>query len=57
MLRLMIPSLKTGGIINDNTKIILTHIAPSLHKPHDEIQENVARDSMIVAYDGMTMEF
>ena len=56
MIRLMIPSLKTNGIINDGTKIFLTHIAPSLHKPHDEIQESVSNDGMTVAYDGMTLE-
>ena len=56
MIRLMLPSLKTNGIINDNTKVILTHIAPSLHKPHDETQEIVKADGMIVAYDGMTVD-
>ena len=56
MLRLMIPSLKTAGIIHDNTQILLTHIAPSLHKPHDEIQSSVEADGMTVAYDGMTIE-
>ena len=54
MLRLMVPFLKTAGIIHEETKIYLTHIAPSLHKPHDETQELVKADGFIVAYDGLT---
>ncbi len=53
MLRLMLPSLKTVGIINDDTKIWLSHLAPSLHAPHDETVEIAARDGMNVAYDGL----
>ena len=54
MLRLLVPFMKTTDIIRDDTKIFLTHIAPSLHKPHDEIQEQVQEDGFIVAYDGMS---
>ena len=56
MLRLLVPFMKTTDIIRDDTKIFLTHIAPSLHKPHDEIQEQVQKDGFIVAYDGMSFE-
>ena len=56
MLRLLIPSLKTLEIINDHTRIFLTHLAPSLHKSHEETQKIVAKDGMIVAYDGLTVE-
>ena len=57
MIRLLVPSLKTLGIIHDNTKIFLTHIAPSLHKSHEETQEIVKKDGLTVAYDGLTVEF
>ncbi|MBP5308485.1 MAG: MBL fold metallo-hydrolase [Clostridia bacterium] len=56
MIRLMLPSLKANGIIGDETKIILTHIAPSLHKPHEQICRVTKADGMTVAYDGMTFE-
>ena len=56
MIRLMLPSFKKTGIINDDTKIYLSHIAPSLHKPHDEIQADVAKDGLIVAHDGLTVQ-
>lgn len=54
MIRLMVPFLKTSEIIREDTAIYLTHIAPSLHKPHDETQELVKADGFIVAYDGLT---
>lgn len=53
MIRLLLPSLKKVGIIRDDTKIILTHLAPSLHKPHDVIQKSVDDDKITVAYDGL----
>jgi phosphoribosyl 1,2-cyclic phosphate phosphodiesterase len=56
MIRLMIPSLKVNGTINDKTKIILSHIAPSLHKPHDEIQKIASEFCAEVAYDGQIKE-
>jgi phosphoribosyl 1,2-cyclic phosphate phosphodiesterase len=53
MIRLMLPSLKTYGIINESTKVYLSHIAPRLHLPHDEIVKNVEEDNLFVAYDGL----
>lgn len=55
MIRLMLPSLLKYGIITEDTTIYLTHIAPSLHAPHEEIVENVAKDGLLVAYDGLTI--
>ena len=53
MIRLMIPSLKTKEIITDNTAIYLSHIAPRLHKSHDETEKIVKKDGFKVAFDGM----
>ena len=55
MIRLMLPSLKTAGIIDEHTAVWLTHIAPSLHKPHAETVEIVKADGMNVAYDGLQL--
>jgi len=57
MLRLMMPSLKTWGVINDGTKVYLTHLAPRLHLPHEETVALVAKDGMEVAYDGLELDF
>ncbi len=56
MIRLMLPSFKTFGIINDQTKLAVTHLAPSLHKPHDEIQKLLQNDNITVAFDGMKIK-
>jgi phosphoribosyl 1,2-cyclic phosphate phosphodiesterase len=56
MIRLLLASYKTMGIINEQTKIYATHIAPSLHKPHDEIQEGFKNDKVTVAYDGLKIK-
>ncbi|MBQ3016620.1 MAG: MBL fold metallo-hydrolase [Clostridia bacterium] len=54
MIRLMLPSLKTIGAIDENTKIMISHLAPSLHKPHDETEKIIA-DFGTVAYDGLAL--
>ena len=56
MIRLMLPSFKTFGIITDQSKTAVTHIAPSLHSPHDEIQKAFKEDNITVAYDGMMIK-
>ncbi len=53
MIRLMLPSFKTFGIITEATKTVVTHLAPSLHKPHDGIVASVEKDGLMVAYDGL----
>jgi len=56
MIRLMLPSLRTVNIINDKTEIYLSHLAPSLHKPHDETVEIVRPMGVKIAYDGLCGE-
>lgn len=56
MIRLMLPSLKINHTINDKTKIILSHIAPSLHKSHIETEKIAKSFGANVAYDGFLME-
>lgn len=56
MIRLMLPSLKNNHTINDKTKIILSHIAPSLHKSHNETLETAKSFGADVAYDGLFLE-
>lgn len=56
MIRLMLPSLKANRTINEKTSIILSHIAPSLHKSHCETVEIANGFGALVAYDGLIME-
>jgi phosphoribosyl 1,2-cyclic phosphate phosphodiesterase len=55
MIRMMLPSLRAWGVIHDETRIYLSHIAPKLHVSHDETVELVAKDGLLVAYDGLTV--
>ena len=57
MIRLMLPSLRTVGIVADHTKICLSHLAPSLHKPHEETVKIAEAFGACVAYDGMKLDF
>lgn len=56
MIRLMLPSLKKSGIISDETKIYLTHLAPSLHLSHAETEKIAKKEGWITAYDGLRVE-
>ena len=55
-LRLMLPTFKNENIITEKTKVIFSHIAPSLHKPHNELVDIARELSCEVAYDGKIME-
>lgn len=57
MLRVMLPSLKTWGITDEHTQIYLSHLAQSLHAPHDETVKRVEKDGLNVAYDGLKLNF
>ena len=56
MIRVMMPSFRKWGIVNEDTKSYITHIAPSLHKPHDEIVEIMKPMGVLVPYDGLEIE-
>lgn len=56
MIRHMLPSLKTNKIVSDETRVFLSHIAPSLHKSHSETVEIAKTFGAEVAYDGLLTE-
>lgn len=55
MIRLMLPSLRTVKAIKDDTVLYLSHLAPSLHAPHNETVEIAKEFGANVAYDGLTI--
>ncbi len=55
MIRLMLPSLKKWGTIGENTQVYVSHLAPSLHKTHEETAEILQKDGVCVAYDGLIL--
>ena len=56
MIRLMLPSLKKWGTIVENTQVFVSHLAPSLHKSHEETVEILQKDNIYVAYDGLSVQ-
>ena len=56
MLRLLLPSLRTIDALRPDTAVYLTHIAPSLHQPHREEAPRLAREGLLLAHDGLTVE-
>ena len=56
MLRLLLPSLRTVDALRPDTAVYLTHIAPSLHQPHRDEAPRLAREGLILAHDGLTVE-
>ena len=52
MIRLLLPSLRTIGAIDESTEIYLSHIAPSLHVSHAETVRIAEGFGAKVAFDG-----
>ena len=57
MIRLMLKSFDKFQVCDAHTKVVLTHIAPTLHLRHAITAENMAKENMQVAYDGLTVKF
>lgn len=56
MLRVMVPSMKTLGIVTEDTKVIIDHLATCLHTSHAETCTLVQNDGFTVAFDGLKIE-
>jgi hypothetical protein len=56
MIKVMLPSLKTWGVIDENTETYISHLAQSLHAPHEETEKICASFGVKVAYDGLRVQ-
>lgn len=52
MLRTMLPTLRRKNVFAPDALLYLTHLAPSLHLPHDETVALLRADGLHVAFDG-----
>ncbi|MBQ8896904.1 MAG: hypothetical protein IJY86_00325 [Clostridia bacterium] len=57
MLRMMIPEIKRTGMATDETKLIASHLARTLHVDHEHTSAILASLGMTVAFDGAEFEF
>ena len=53
MIRQMNQSLAKRKVLKPDAKIILTHLARTLHPKHDQLEEKLLKEGLIPAYDGM----
>ena len=56
MLRVMLPSLRTFKVIDEHSEVYFSHLAPSLHAPHDETVRIAAEMGAKVAFDGLEFD-
>lgn len=57
MLELMLPLLRKCGIVEEHTKVVLSHMAITLHQPYDSIVKEMEPKGFTVAYDGLVISF
>lgn len=55
MIRLMTPSIRQNAMLKENGKIVLQHLARTLHKANAEVEADLAKEGYIVAKDGLTV--
>ncbi len=55
MIRHMNQTLKNRKIIKPETKVILTHMARTLHPPHAQLEKKLLPEGLVPAYDGMSV--
>jgi hypothetical protein len=53
MIRHMNQTLKNRKIVKPDAKIMLTHMARTLHPSHNQLEKKLLPESLIPAYDGM----
>ena len=57
MLKMILDGLKYYSLISDNTLLIASHLARTLHVSHEETANILKKLDMITAYDGMQLTF
>ena len=56
MIRLMNQTLRANGVYRDSTRIILSHLARTLHPEHRELTGILGIEGLEPAHDGMLLE-
>lgn len=57
MVLIMVDTLKNFGALAENGKIFVSHLARTLHEPHDAVCRRFSDSGVNVAYDGLTVKF
>jgi len=57
MMREAIALMREAGSVTDATSVVYSHISTHSVPPHDDIVEKLAEENVILAYDGLMLEF
>lgn len=57
MLRMIVKTMRTHGILKDTSKAVASHLAKTLHTGIKETENLLKRDDIIAAHDGLELEF
>jgi hypothetical protein len=57
MIKIMSDTLKTQGILGQDSIILLTHMARTLHLNHEDTERMLSGTGIIPAYDGLCISF
>jgi hypothetical protein len=57
MVRMIVQAMREKKIFSEESKVIASHLARTLHTSHAETAELLAKDNIITAYDGMKIIF
>lgn len=57
MLRDMVEEIKAKGLVAEGGCIVASHLAKTLHKPHEQTKACLAEFGMLTAFDGMEIQF
>lgn len=57
MVRMIVQAMREKKIFSEESKVIASHLARTLHTSHAETAELLKKDDIITAYDGMTISF
>ena len=55
MIRVMAKTLRRQGVLKPAAKIVLTHMARTLHPDHEELERTLIPEGLLPAYDGMRL--
>ena len=56
MVKMLVKSFKSYGVTKEDTKIVLDHLARTLHRSYEITQEAVKDEGFIIGYDGLELE-
>ncbi len=56
MIEIMLSSIKGQKILNNDAKVIVSHMAKTLHTSHKKLQKRLEKSGIVPAFDGMVTE-